>query len=126
MYFVVFRFLPHMASEIDGVVEAPRTRCAVNGSRDLRKESLKLLDATAHHLELDMRDQVSPGYASPCRGFPARQVENAMPIVAAGLQVPSNVGGTSEIGVTNRTGTTALLLIEKLIQSFRTLGAVFD
>ena len=115
-----------MASEIDGVVESPRTRCAVNGRRDLRKESLKLLDATALHLEPDLRDQVSLSYPSLGRGFPARQVENAMPIVGAGLHVPSNVEGTSEIAVTNRTGTTALPLIEKQIQSFRTLAAVFD
>ena len=115
-----------MESEIDGVVEGRRTHCAVNGRRDFHKESLKLLDATALHLELNLRDQVSLSYSSLGRGFPACQVENAMPIVGAGLPVPSNVEGTSEIAVTNWTETTALLLIEKVFQSFRTLAAVFD
>ena len=115
-----------MASEIDGVVEALRTHCAVNGMRDLCKESLKLLDATALHLEPDLRHQVSPGYPSPGRGFPARQVETAMPLVVGVFHILSNVGGISEIVVTNRAGKTAVMLIDKQVHRLRAIGAVIN
>ena len=73
-----------------------------------------------------MIDQVSSEYPFPVRGIPARAVESAMRIVGAAIHVPSNVGGISEIVVTNRAGTTALMLIEKLVHSLRALGAFFD
>ena len=115
-----------MASKIHGIEEAPPTHCAVNGGGEVHKEFIKLLDATTVHLESDFIDQGSPGYPSPARRVPAPTVESAMRIVGAAIHVPSNVVGVSVIAVTNRAGSTALMVVEKQVHSMRTLGAVFD
>ena len=126
MFFVEFRLLSNMSSMVDGIVEVPLTDFADNAGGNGHQESIKLLDATAPNLAPDLIGQVSSGYPSCVRLIPARAVESAMRIVGAAIHVPSNVGGISEIAVTNRTGSTALTLIDKQVHSLRTLGAVFD
>ena len=51
------------------------------GGGEVHKEIIKLLDATALHLESDLIDQVSSGYSFFARGLPASAVECAMRIV---------------------------------------------